>query len=170
MILNDNFKKVIEATAKQLQPLGLIRRGMVLRIMGQDNCGIVEFQRSTKSSKERLLFTINLGVVCGDLLDLGPAGLKKARIIDAHLWQRIGMFLPGRPDKWWEITVSTDSDALAREVADLVFEKAVPYIQRYLSTDSILTLWESGESPGLTNGQRANFLAMLKAKRQGGAA
>jgi len=159
---------VVRATNERLHPLGFLRRGSVLRIMGPRTCGIVEFQRSTKSSQERLLFTVNLGVVCGDLLESGTADLTKAKVIDAHVRLRIGELLPGRPDKWWELTAHTDADALAREIGDLILDKAVPYIRQYLSVDSILALWESGLSPGLTNGRRVALLATLKATRQGG--
>ncbi len=168
-ITNKMFDHVIEVVGERLQPLGFARRGPILRIVGKDTCGIVEFQCSTKSTRDRLLFTVNLGVVCGDLLDTGPSGLKKARIIDAHVRQRIGRLLSDHPDKWWEITASTDPDALAQEMSDLIVKEAVPYIQRYLSIEAIISLWGSGQSPGLTRKQRLDCLAALKAKRQGGA-
>ena len=78
------------------------------------------------------------------------------------------MLLPEHSDKWREITPSTDPDALIREISDLIVKEAVPYVQRYLSMESIISLWESGQSPGLTNKQRLNNLAALKTKRQGG--
>ena len=164
------FGQVVKTVAERLHPLGFLRRGTALRIMGPGACGLIEFQRSTKSSQGKLLFTVNLGIVCGDLLESGPTDLPKAKVTDAHVRLRIGMLLPNCPDKWWEITTSTDSDALAEEVADLVLSKAAPYIHHYLNTDSVVALWESGQSPGLTNGQRINLLAVLKAKRQGGGA
>jgi len=156
------YGQVIEATGHLLEPTGFRRQKTVLRIVDRDNCGIVEFQRSTKNSREKLLFTVNLGVICGQLLDSGPDELKKARIEDAHLRQRIGMLLPNRPDKWWEITEATDSKSLAHEVSELILEKAVPYIRYHLSTESLISLWESGQSPGLTDGQRVDLLAQLK--------
>ena len=156
------FEQVIKATGHRLEAVGFVRQKTVLRIMDRNNCGIVEFQRSTKSSQGKLLFTVNLGVICGQLLDSGPTGLKRARIEDAHLRQRIGMLLPNRPDKWWEITEATDSNLLAQEVSELILEKAVPYIRDHLSTESIISLWESGQSPGLTDGQRVNLLTKLK--------
>ena len=166
--VDETFDHVIKVVAEQLLPRGFARRGRVLRIMAKDTCGIVEFQRSMKNSRDRLLFTVNVGVVSGCLLETGPSGLKNARVIDAHVRERIGMLLPEHSDKWWEITPSTDPDALAREISDLVVKEEVPYVQRYLSMESIISLWESGQSPGLTNKQRLNNLAALKTKRQGG--
>jgi Domain of unknown function (DUF4304) len=166
-ILDSVFEQMVKTIAERLHPLGFIRRGTVLRIMGKDTCGIVEFQRSMKSSRDRLLFTVNLGVVCGELLESGSPDLYRARIVDAHVWLRIGSLLQSCPDKWWEITTSTDPGALASEVADLTVEKAVPYLQDHLSADSIVGLWESGQSPGLTDRRRITLLAALRAKRQG---
>ena len=57
------------------------------------NRGIVEFQRSVENTKESLFFTVNLGVVCGELLDSRPSVVSKAAMLDAHLRQRIGALL-----------------------------------------------------------------------------
>lgn len=168
--LKDVFSKVVSETAERLRPNGFVRRGMVLRRVEGDTCAVLEFQRSTKSSADRILFTVNLGVVHGDLLPPDSSGLAKSRIIDAHLRLRIGVLLPGSPDKWWEIDASTNAEALANEVADIVKETGVPYILDFLSTDAILELWESGQSPGLTDGERKELLDSLKSKRKGGAA
>jgi hypothetical protein len=155
-------------TGERLRALGFAGRGAVLRIMGQDTCGVVQFQRSVTNTRDKLRLTVNLGVVCGDLLDTGPAGLKKVRVWEAHVQERLGMLLPERFDKRWAITAATDRDALAQEISDLIVRVAVPYILRYLSVDSIISLWKSGRSPGLTDKQRINLLAALKAKRRGG--
>ena len=166
------FDQIVKTIGDPLQLLGFTLHGTVLRLLAQGNCGVIEFQRSAKSSGDKLLFTVNVGVVCGDILDSEAPlqDLRKGRFIHAHIRQRIGAFLPDRPDKWWQITEAADPDALAREISDLILEKVVPYIQRYLSTDSIISMWESGQSPGLTDGRRADLLGVLTAKRQGGAA
>ncbi|MCD4824352.1 MAG: DUF4304 domain-containing protein [Phycisphaerae bacterium] len=168
IVPKNTIDRILTATKKLLLPQGYSRRGAILRVIDQNNCGIVEFQRSRKSSKAKLLFTINIGIVCGELLDSEPSQqvLQKARTVDAHLRVRIGMFLPDHPDKWWEVTESTDIDSLAREISELILEKAVPYIRQFLCTESILTLWESGQSPGLTDGKRCELLAKLKRNRE----
>jgi hypothetical protein len=163
-IIEETFVRTITGTGVVLKPLGFSRHGKLFRLIEQDNCGIIEFQRSGKNSRDGLLFTVNLGVVCGELLD-SVGELRKARVVDAHVRERIGMLLPGRPDKWWEISRATEACVLEREISDLILRKAVPYIQSYLGTDRIISLWESGRSPGLTDGQRVQFLTRLKARR-----
>jgi len=70
MVLDQAFGRVIEATAAKVAQLGFTRRGAILRTLSQGNSGIIEFQRSTKNSSDKLLFTVNL---CRDLWRLGGA-------------------------------------------------------------------------------------------------
>jgi len=156
------FEDLLKAAGESLKPLGYIQRGPVFRLLTHGNCGVVEFQRSDKSSDEKLVFTVNLGVACGELLDAGQASAPKARIIDAHLRQRIGMLLTDRPDKWWEVTASTDRVSLVHEVVELLVKKVAPYVENHLATKALIALWESGQSPGLTAFQRTRFLSKLK--------
>ncbi|MFA6173066.1 MAG: DUF4304 domain-containing protein [Kiritimatiellales bacterium] len=168
-LINEKLENVIRSVGLKLKDLGFSGRGLILRILKDGNCGILEFQRSTKSSPDSLLFTVNLGIVCGALLDPPGEQLEKTRIIDAHIRQRLGVFLPDRPDKWWEITPLTNPEVLANELSELILNLAVPYILGLLSTVAIVSLWESGKCPGLTDGQRLRFLAHLQ-KRNGNAA
>lgn len=161
-ILEGIFEELLKATGESLKPLGFVQRGSVFRLLAHGNCGIIEFQRSDKTTDEKLVFTVNLGVVCGELLGDGLSGLQKARIIDAHLRQRIGMLLPDRPDKWWELTASMDRVSLVKEVVELLEKKGAPYVEGHLATKALLALWESGQSPGLTAFQRTRFLSRLR--------
>jgi hypothetical protein len=160
------MEKVIRRAANSAEKSGFVRKGSVLRIFTNGNSGIIEFQKSVRNSGDRTLFTINLAVVCGALLEPEQPPLERARSFDAHLRQRIGMLLPGRPDKWWEITDATDADALAAEIGDLISNEGVPYVSRYLDVNEVIALWESGMSPGLTQTQRVKYLEKLSAKRQ----
>jgi hypothetical protein len=159
--LEETFKRVIAETATKVEAFGFRRRDNLLRITGQGNSGLIEFQRSTKNSKERLLFTVNLAVVCGELLEPDEPPVDKARSPNGHLRERIGRLLPVRQDKWWEITVRTDSNALAAEVSELIAREAVPYVVRFLDTKELVALWRSGMSPGLTEFQRNRYLGSL---------
>jgi uncharacterized protein DUF4304 len=122
------YDRVVEGSAQKLRDLNFSRRGVTLRKISNGNAAIIEFQKSVKSGREKILFTINLGVVCGKLLEEWPPALARAGSIDAHLRERIGMLLPERSDKWWQIGPETDADALVSEVSRLIFEEAVPYL------------------------------------------
>lgn len=70
--------------------------------------------------------------------------------------------MPERQDKWWEIDSATKIDVLSAEIAGLLLQEAVPYLSRYLPTEKLMALWESGMGPGLTEMQCAEYLAKLK--------
>ena len=161
-LLGEIFDVVMTTTGTCLAPLGFIRSGLVFRILENGNCGIIGFQRSVSSSVDSIRFTVNIGVVCGELLDSETPRLQKTMMADAHLSERVGMLLPNHSDKWWEITAQTDSSILSNEISRLILEKGVPYIKRYLATSELIALWESGRSPGLTAFQRDRCLSKLK--------
>ncbi len=160
--LNTSLKQVIDETALRLSQFGFKKSGNTLRFISGNSVALVEFQKSTSNTSEKLLFTVNLAVVCGPLLDVESVPLNKAHSIDGHLRVRIGKFLLDQPDKWWRINSATDVDAIVNEVANLICDIAVPYLLRYVNTNELLALWESGQSPGLTEGARINYVASLK--------
>jgi hypothetical protein len=166
--LGEVFETVVKMVGIALLPLGFKRSGQAFRLFEEGNCGIIEFQRSKSNSSHSLLFTLNLGVVCGELLDPDILDIKKARFIDAHLQERIGFVLPHNDDKWWEISKLSDSSSLGRDVVDCVLIKAAPYIKSHIKTSTLLSLWESGKSPGVTSLQSKRYLELIKRVRSTG--
>ena len=158
------FAELVKSVGEELKEFGNTKRGQIFRIIANNNCGLIDFQRSVSNTKDTISFTINLGVVCGDLLDRNIAQLKDAKITDAHVRQRIGNLLTGQQDKWWQLNSSVNFEQLSGEIMDLVSNKAVPFISNFLNTNSISALWESGNSPGLTEVQRVRLLSKLKSK------
>jgi uncharacterized protein DUF4304 len=151
----------LSAIAAVLKPEGFKRRGKVLRALSDDIAKVVEFQKSDESNAQRILFTVNLGIVCGQLLDQERAKLRNSTSIDAHLRTRLGMLL-STPDIWWELAPSTDWEAVTRELSQLLVATGLPYLNEYGSARDLVALWESGKSPGLTATQRAWFFSQLK--------
>jgi len=160
--VSDVFSNLVKAIGESLMAIGYKRHGQLLKFLAGSNCGMIGFQRGMASSKDSILFTINLGVVCGALLDASIVPLEKAQITDAHLSTRIGLLLPERQDKWWEINHSTDFQSLSKEILDTVWTKAVPYVSQFVDSKALCSLWESGQSPGLTKLQRDRYLGKLK--------
>jgi Domain of unknown function (DUF4304) len=159
--LDAEMSAAINRVLSLLVPLGFKKSGNLARLIADNNVAILAFQRSNDSTSKAIKFTINLGIVCGALLDPEGLSLAKARDVDGHLRQRIGAFLPDHPDKWWVIDESTNVQQLTKEIADLVVEKAAPFLLRYVKFDELLTLWQSGQSPGLTEGARVRYLDEL---------
>jgi hypothetical protein len=161
--LEERFDQVVDSVAATLTENGFTQRGRVFRLVRDGNCAVVEFQRSSSSTNDLIRFTLNTGVVCGALLDDGPAAATKARFIDAHLSERIGRFLSAPTDKWWDLSASSDLEETTAEINHLLKSNAVPYLKTHLTSSALVDLWESGKSPGLTEGQRQRNLKELKA-------
>lgn len=160
------YDQVMASCAQTLRSVGYARRGSSLRKQLDGNVAVIEFQKSSKSSADAILFTINLGVICGHLIEAENLSPKKVGVIDAHIRQRIGMLLPDRPDKWWTIEQKTDARSLVGEVSRLIKMEAAPYLDRYLDDNAIVALWESGQSPGLTETQRVKYLTKLNSTKE----
>ena len=89
-------------------------------------------------------------------MDPGKVGAS-----EAHLRERIGFLLQPSSDHWWVLTAATDARVVANEVAASVVEAGLPYLNAYGTDESLLALWQSGRSPGLTERQRLRFMALL---------
>lgn len=76
------------------------------------NVALIEFQRSQKTENEHVVFTVNVGILCGELSE--EADFRKASVMDAHLWERLGFLLPEANDKWWEITARNECNCPCR--------------------------------------------------------
>lgn len=160
--LDQAFKTVLKATTQLLRPLGFKRRGSTLRLVRNDVSGLINFQRSSWSSREEIRFTINVGVVYGTLLARRVA-LDRALECDAHVWGRLCSLSHRGQDHWWTIIPSTDIAGLSAEVASEVSRYALPVIEKYLEPRMLLESLDSGLAPGLTRRVRIDHLARLKA-------
>lgn len=162
--LDRAFDIVVRTTADRLAARGYKRRGSIVRTIRENMSGLLQFQRSTKSTRDRIVFTVNVAVICGDLLP-SRVPLRTATSMDAHAGDRLGQLSTGQLDKWWELDASTDVQRLAREIADAAESSALPYIEQYMTPDALIAAWEAGRHLGSTEGQRQDRLARLKAKR-----
>ena len=155
------FSEVIEALAEVLKPLGYTKRRHTFRRLSDGNSAVIEVQRSVKNDKITIKFTINIGVVCGRLLEEWEPVLIKAGGSSAHLRHRIGYFLSEPHDKWWVLDASTDTSAVSLEISTLLERNVIPYLSQHVSDRDLVALWETGRSPGLTELQRIQHLRTL---------
>jgi hypothetical protein len=156
------FKNLVRTVATRLSVHRFVQRGNVLHKSVGSNVALIDFQLSDKTTKDRVVFTVNLGILCVGLLDEAERS-RKTSVMDAHLRQRLGFLLPEGTDKWWQIDSHTNTIALADEISTALEKYALPYLDQYLDSHALIALWESGKSPGLTAGQRARLLDRLRA-------
>jgi hypothetical protein len=160
--VRDAYEAIVGRCATALADAGYSRSGSVLRKLADGNAAIVEFQKSSASTGNYMRFTVNVGIASGELSD-PELPVTKRTSLHAHLREQIGKFLPGRPDKWWTIEPGSEISAIADEVAALITDKAIPFLEEYVHTEELVQLWRSGSSPGLTETQRNRYLQQLGA-------
>jgi hypothetical protein len=152
------YAEILNECSKPLRHCGFTRKGVNFRKVVDGNVQVVNFQKSSSSSRDEVKFTMNLGIVVGRLNDHLDA--EGATVGAAHLAERIGMLLDGS-DKWWFINSATARDALTVEVVDATERVAIPYLAGLETTQAIAKLWRSGVSPGVTQKLRARYLAEI---------
>ena len=129
----ERFKALIgEVIAPKLTARGYQRSGQGFYLGVSGNWGVINFQRSTSSTRDAVRFTINLGVSSARLTRyLSPAQEgRKPSIWDRHWRERIGWLLPARQDVWRTVDGTTEMGALADELRQHVCELAVPEVGR----------------------------------------
>lgn len=159
---NSEFTKmIIKAIQTHLAPLGFKKKHTSFLLDKEDVLIIVNFQKSGKSTQDILIGTVNLGVVSkpiAERMDQIPANIP---IWDAHWRQRLGHLIPEHTDKWWEVHDAEQAIQAGDEIISLLMIYGLPAIELVSSTSKLRELWQTGQSPGLTAGQRDQFLAVL---------
>jgi len=161
--LEEKFRRVVDAAGSKLIPAGFLKQGKSFRRTTDLNACIVEFQRSAVNNASLIRFTLNLGIVSARLLHAWDPDrdLKKVAAAEAHLRERIGFLRDPPIDHWWSLEPGTDETAVAAEVATLLVDAALPFFGQYGTDQSLLALWRTGRSPGLTEVQRERFLSLM---------
>jgi hypothetical protein len=158
------FKLILDTTYAKISGLGFRRRRNGFRKPGERSAAVIDFQRSVDSSSNRIRFTINIGVVHEKLLRSFESSFKNENCTSAKFKERIGSLLPEMADSWWNVTQFTLPEAMAEEVSEIVLHLGIPYILPYMDREVLKALWETGVSPGLTDGQRRMYLDVLSGK------
>ncbi len=161
--IEQRFEEILSAIADILAPFGFVRRQRGFRRMGDDNLAVIEIQRSISNGPKLIRFTVNCGVVVGELHDAWKAPLKRARECHAQIRLRLGEFLDEPQDRWWEVDPSSDQRRTIAELKALLSDEAAPFLLEHLTNDKVCALWASGRAPGISDGQRLRYLAELNA-------
>lgn len=155
------FRLFISSLGARLTAAGFKRKGSSFYIKRDCNVGILNVQKSRWNTKEQISFTINVGIFCNRIAQFVD-GVENDHpcVWDCHLKQRIGFLMPDKKDMWWSLT-SEEAPGLREQVASLVSDIAIPYVQNHMSDDALYALWMAGECPGVRNVQRGVFLSTL---------
>lgn len=160
---SDLYKELIKEIGSLLKEKGFSRKGTCFYLRQDNNWGLLDFQKSRKSTADETIFTVNLGICSGRLLGFfSPDLLAQKPSIEACHWrERVGFLLPERQDKWWVIGGAEPLNSLVDELEGCLVQAVIPAIERHLSDEQLCNEWLSGKSPGLTDIQRLMNLSVL---------
>jgi len=158
MALQDWKNRVAAPTAELLKKRGFRKRGWRFSAERADAVMVVAFQSSQATDRNHLKVTVNLSIHLKGLQDTwsGFGG--------EHWAQRIGRFMAVPVDHWWTCSNDDEAKRAGEQIAALLEQAALPEMERLACAEALRDLWASGQSPGLTEKQRTNFLSMLTDK------
>jgi hypothetical protein len=76
-LLEKKFSELVSQIFETIKNNMWLRRRTVFITKKINNYGLIQFQESTKSNKYAIIFTVNIAVICGDLMDLEGFDAKK---------------------------------------------------------------------------------------------
>ncbi|HLP21536.1 MAG TPA: DUF4304 domain-containing protein [Chitinophagales bacterium] len=156
-----DFKSVANEANSYLKNYGFKNHKNTLFIKKDNNWGLINFQKS--NIEGNIKFTINLGVVSGALRDFfqGEKLSDTPDITDCHWGKRIGHLLPQGNDYWWQMDETANYEAIVFEIKEVLHSIAIVEIQKNITDEMLLQQWIEGSSPGITEYQRLEYLAIL---------
>jgi hypothetical protein len=143
-----------------LKPRGYVKGGSAFRLRNSDTICIISLQGSASSTSTLAKVTVNLGVHVPALQD--PQRPEKNPSVSSSQWrQRIGHLMPENEDIWWSIHSAEEAMSVATVIARCIEQFGLPALAEVSTVQALQRLWESGSSPGLTEGQRIRHLQEL---------
>ena len=163
MVKSEIFKELIATLSGVIKNAGFTKSGNEFYLSGPDNTGIFAFQSSQKSTADEIFFTINFGVFSKDLARLvdGRKDIAKPKVIDCQWAARVGDFLPGSPDYWWNLNGRATFDLIQNDVADKIDKVVFPELGKRLTTEQLISEWVNGRHAGNTEYMRFVYLTTL---------
>jgi hypothetical protein len=171
---NKEYTKILlEKIQAVLEPHGFHKKGATFtRTIGDDMILLVNLQKSRSSDSRSVRATVNLGVfsfvVSRDCTrpELWSRSLNYPSVWDCHWRERIGFLMPQKSDRWWEAQSVEEAARAGEEIAAALTLHGLPALGEVASTDRLRALWERGNSPGLTDKQREEYLVALDSPEQ----
>lgn len=156
------YRSFLQELSKTLSPFEFRKSG---ERFYRDTCqsrSIIQFQKSRSSTADEILFTANIAQVYFALLDPDYDDVSKITGSDGHIRWRMGDFLEQKHDKWWQIGPETEIKILTKEIVEIITIRVLPRLNEFLTEESILKLWKTGASPGISKMQRDKYVQLLK--------
>jgi hypothetical protein len=163
MTAQEQFRQFLKTEiAPELRAEGFRGRLPTLLCESESHTALVNFQKRSDSSRESVLFTVNLGVASKRLLPYVRAYKGQSLTWGDCQWtERLNRLSPTPRDEWWTLDCVTDIDQLGEEIRGLLLGIAIPHLKSLMNDEALRLMWERGESQGLTEFGRLHYLAVL---------
>jgi hypothetical protein len=129
------YKEMLrDRIAPALRDRGFKGSGANYSMPSDAHWALLGFQGRTANSSERVRFTVNLKVVTKTawqaMFEVKPhIGAKPTANIGVggdEWWERIGLLMPERKDRWWEIRQGRPTDQVASDVLAAIDAYGIP--------------------------------------------
>lgn len=159
----DIFKELIKELSPLLKQTGFNKKGNNFYLEAGKNYGVVNFQKSRESTKDIVKFTINFGIYSDALgrLQYDYNSSAKPEVEQCHWEARVGSFMPGSPDYWWNVSISDNLSGITSNVMETVQSIIVPEINKRLSDEGLINSWMNDNHAGTTEIGRFKYLTTL---------
>jgi hypothetical protein len=159
------FDEIRRAVMSRLRDHGFRTTGGVARLIENGNSGVIEFQKSGRSTAEAKTFTINVGIALGALIArTTKKPISHCSVAECHAYLRLGELREPASDLWWTVTGNEIDHAVLADVLDRVERDALPLIRRAIGEGALASMWRAGESVGTNAGRRVQYLRWLDAE------
>lgn len=138
---------------------GFKKRGAIFHRPIGDVVHLISLQSSRSSTGDSARVTVNLAVWCKIFDDSGIA----PSVWTAHWRERLGHEMPAKADVWWTISSDEGLASATSEIMIALESYGLPALDGLPSSASLLALWDSGVSPGLTRRQATECAERLRA-------
>lgn len=156
-------KTIIKELNRVLEPYGFTKQSSSAFIRPiNDVLLLIEVQKGKYTGSDHLEVTLNLGIVSQLLAKRLGENTTKLDSSMCHVRYRIGILMPTKLDKWWEIDSAEQAHVAADQIGKAAVRYGVPELERLDSTLKLVELWKSDQCPGITEGRRVEFLELLK--------
>ena len=142
---NQAFETLLKrGIAPRLKRHGFTRKRQTFYLQRGENLGLINLQKSTTSTADASIFTMNLGVASARLRRFADPEWWTSRsvsILDCQWETRIGSLLPGGHDKWWSLAEGEPLAPIIDELIPVLEDVAVPTIEQLISDEGLRNYW-----------------------------
>ncbi len=147
------FGDIVREVGAYMKSRGYRKRALTFSRFYDGNRAIVAFQRSVSNTGDRVKFTLNLGIISARTPD-------QLTVHEAHVLHRIGRFVPGQFDYWWEVYEKNDGEGLGAQIVAIFSETALPFIEGHVCDTALVAYAESEDAGSLDRRTRRDLLEM----------